>query len=362
MLKVLLIDDEQYNIELLKQVIDWGKMGYEVAGSANNGSEGLNVYRASHPDVIIVDIKMPVMDGLEFIQAIRQQDALTKIIILSAYGEFEYAQKAIEYGINSYLLKPINEAKLINLLHTIRQEFPEAIPVNDLRILSDIVDNDHEVLIDEWKISEQMKFGKYPLVLEFIEHAFSHFLERKTRLDKVSMFCCSLVNLFKRELYKLNNEKGAAYFDSIRMEMEMVSSNKTYSDFKTRMVKAIMKAEVYFHEAMDRKDNFAVIFKAKEYALHHYMDEELSIQMVSDYVGLSKNHLSKIFKESTGENYWDYILKLKMEKAKELLGRTNKTNYDIAHDIGYNSEYHFSRIFSKMVGMSPSQYRRTAVR
>jgi two-component system response regulator YesN len=360
MLKVLLIDDEENNIELLKKVIDWEKLGYEVAGSAHNGSEGLDVYRASRPDVIIVDIKMPVMDGLEFIQAIREQDTLTKIIILSAYGEFEYAQKAIEYGINSYLLKPINEAKLINVLHMIRQEFPEAVPENDLRILSDIVDNDNEVLIDEWKISEEMKFGKYPLVLEFIEHAFSHFSERKTRLDKVSVFCGSLVNLFKRELYKLNNEEGSAYFDSIRMET--ISSYKSYSELKTLMVKAVMKAGIYFRETMDRKDNFAVIYKAKEYALHHYMDEDFSIQMVSDYVGLSKNHLSKIFKESTGENYWDYVLKLKMEKAKEYLSQTNKTNYDIAHDIGYNSEYHFSRIFSKMVGMSPSQYRRTAVR
>jgi two-component system response regulator YesN len=341
-------------------VIDWEKIGYEVAGSAQNGAEGLEVYRSTRPDVIIVDIVMPVMDGLEFIQAIRQQDTLTKIIILSAYGEFEYAQKAIDYGISSYVLKPINEAKLINFLHTIRQEFPVATPQNDLQLLSDIVDNDHEVIINEWRISEEMKFGKYPLVLEFIEQTFSYFLAENTRLDKVIMFCSTLESLFRRELYKLNHEEGAAYFDSIRMET--ISSYTSIKDMKAWMVKAIMKAGVYFHEAMEKKGNFAVIYKAKEYTLHHYMEEDLSIQKVSDYVGLSKNHLSKIFKESTGENYWDYVLKMKMEKAKELLGKTNKTNYDIAHDIGYNSEYHFSRIFSKMVGMSPSQYRRTAVR
>ena len=79
---------------------------------------------------------------------------------------------------------------------------------------------------------------------------------------------------------------------------------------------------------------------------------------MADYVGVSRNYFSSVFKEYTDKKYWDYLSEYRIEKAKQLLKETSKTNYEIAEKIGYKSEYHFSRKFKEIVGMVPKEYRR----
>ena len=104
--KVLIVDDEELIRNAIFKMIDWHSLGCEVIATARNGSEAYQIYLDSYPEIIITDLLMPVMNGIEFMERIREKDKDVKVIVLSGYGEFEYAQKAIRLGARDYILKP----------------------------------------------------------------------------------------------------------------------------------------------------------------------------------------------------------------------------------------------------------------
>lgn len=112
MYKVMLVDDEKLITEGLKNLIDWEKLNLEVVATANNGEEALKKLKEEKAHIVITDINMPVMTGLDLIKEVKGKDNKTNFIILSGYDEFSYAKKAIEYGVDSYILKPIDEEEL----------------------------------------------------------------------------------------------------------------------------------------------------------------------------------------------------------------------------------------------------------
>ena len=113
MLKVFLVEDEIVMREGIKNNISWEEEGFEFVGEASDGELAYPLIQKTQPDILITDIKMPFMDGLELSRLVRQELPDTKIIILSGYDEFEYAQEAISIGITDYLVKPIAGAKLL---------------------------------------------------------------------------------------------------------------------------------------------------------------------------------------------------------------------------------------------------------
>lgn len=105
LLRVLLVDDEMIVRYGIKSMINWEEIGLTIIGDASNGEEALKLYHLHNPEIVITDIKMPIMDGIELIQAIRKINEETKIIILSCYEEFAYAKEAIRLGASEYLIK-----------------------------------------------------------------------------------------------------------------------------------------------------------------------------------------------------------------------------------------------------------------
>lgn len=103
-------------------MIDYTSLGYKVIATAKNGMEAYDRIRDDYPDVVITDIKMPILNGLELIERASRIDSRITFILLSGYGEFEYAKQAMTYGCRYYLLKPTDKQELINCLDTIREE------------------------------------------------------------------------------------------------------------------------------------------------------------------------------------------------------------------------------------------------
>ncbi|WP_426451878.1 response regulator transcription factor [Paenibacillus sp. S-38] len=117
MLKVLLVDDEMFVRMGLRSLIDWGALGYEVCGEAENGEEAFAEIGRLDPDLVITDIRMPVLDGLGLIgRASEELSSPPSFVIISGYHDFHYAQKALRYGVQDYLLKPVDDEEMQDTL------------------------------------------------------------------------------------------------------------------------------------------------------------------------------------------------------------------------------------------------------
>ncbi|MBP2000163.1 YesN/AraC family two-component response regulator [Paenibacillus shirakamiensis] len=116
MLELVMADDEILTLLMLEKILDWDAYGISIVGKATDGQQALEILFARRPHLLITDICMPELDGLELIERVRAEIPEMKIILLSAHGEFEYAQRAIESGVFGYLLKPLDDSKLRNLI------------------------------------------------------------------------------------------------------------------------------------------------------------------------------------------------------------------------------------------------------
>lgn len=112
MLKILIVDDEYYFRQYLKTCIDWEDLECQIVGEASDGEEGLALLEECSPDLVLLDVNMPCIDGIEFSKIIFEEKREVGIVILSGHSEFQYAQKAMKYGVKSYLLKPLDEEEL----------------------------------------------------------------------------------------------------------------------------------------------------------------------------------------------------------------------------------------------------------
>lgn len=121
MIQVMIVDDEYLVRERLKVVVDWNELGFELAGEASNGEDALLLLQHASIQLAIVDINMPIVDGLTFAKLAQRDYPRLKIVILTGYGSFEYAKSAMQAGVTDYLLKPLNVDELIEVLHKMRE-------------------------------------------------------------------------------------------------------------------------------------------------------------------------------------------------------------------------------------------------
>jgi len=133
MLKLIIVDDERVIRETISNTIDWEKYDIEIAGLCQNGIEAYDMILDESPDIVLTDIKMPGMSGLELIERAHNMDLPTQFIILSGYGEFEFAKKAMKYGVRHYLLKPCNENQILECVNECKKDYFQALTEKHIR-------------------------------------------------------------------------------------------------------------------------------------------------------------------------------------------------------------------------------------
>lgn len=160
MYKVILVDDEIFTRKGLIKLIDWEACGYQIVEEADNGEDALELIKNLQPDLVITDIRMPVLDGLELIKSIStESDICPAFIIISGYDDFSYAQKAVRYGVHDFILKPIDEIEFTETLLTLKDKLERDREDRSLQenLLSGamieriILDNPDNVFISEWE-------------------------------------------------------------------------------------------------------------------------------------------------------------------------------------------------------------------
>lgn len=162
MLKILLVEDEPSAMRYLKSIVEVKCSGYEIAGTAENGLEALEKIQALLPDIVITDIKMPVMDGIELVSHIKDKWPNIYSVIVSGYQEFEYAKNAMQYGVIDYLLKPVNINQLKGVLDSLRKKLENDYYEKRVELLKMAL---HGMSAKTWEIEKYMTFKRYSVAV-----------------------------------------------------------------------------------------------------------------------------------------------------------------------------------------------------
>ena len=229
MTRVLIVDDEKYVRMGIKSETDWSLIGCEVVGEAANGIEGLEAAETLRPDLVISDIRMPKMDGIEMAEKIIEKSPKTKVIFLTAYNEFEYARQAIRIGVSDYLLKPFQDGELEGSIQRLLHLHPNA-PASNAEL--------EEQLIPLRK-KEEVSNRYVQTAIEYIENNYVDQGFSITKLsESMSVSEGHISRLFKSETdHSINNyltryriKKAMDYLKDVNVKVYEVAEKVGYSD------------------------------------------------------------------------------------------------------------------------------------
>ncbi len=393
MRKVMIVDDEMLARKMLRESIVWEEYGYTVIYEAQNGKEALEKIKELSPDVIFVDIKMPVMDGLEMLRQMNALQTDSKAVLLTCYEDFSYVRDAMRYGAVDYLTKHTFEPEdLISLLDKIEKQIrKEKAHQESFNILKDDVLNKvMESSLTREDIRRYVEIGILPVSKpRYLMVCFK--LQKDLNNEKCRIFENKLKEVLReridgriitdaytstvreKEIYsillcqeecsvseiKQNIREGITSLHSAMPDKEIRwLTGITYHIFNhwsdlpgaLKEVRDIVRVEGEYLECSPK------IIMAIEYIRENY-HKPITLEEVADYVGISRVYLSQTFKKETNKNIWDYLAQYRLSKAKELLLTSNLKIYAIAELCGFGSPQYFNKIFKRLTGFSPYQFK-----
>ncbi len=375
MYKVLFAEDELLVRLGLQNSIPWSKYEMEVAALADNGMEAYRLFEEIHPDILITDLRMEGMDGLELVKRVREIDKECAIVVISCLNDFETLRKLIPYNINAYVLKAsISIDEVCNVLEqtkeyllSIGRTAKKVIP--DLEKPEDIIS---KYLLGDTVISLEDDF-------EIFEHLllFSLEEENKDKINKLAMdFIYELVNrqIPGEMLVPLKDKEFCVFYRSTEKKMDerIKRINNSIGDFLGVRFKIThssrRKAENlkdWFDRAyvqqyeinIDENSGKALIQKSIEYMQEHFR-ESLTLTDISRTIGLSVSYFSYLFKQETGKNYIEYLNEIRLLATMKDLMNTDEKVVVVAQKNGFQNLEYFSRYFKKQTGESPARWRK----
>ncbi len=337
MYKVLLVDDEDIIREGIVSMVPWERLNIQLAGCCSNAFEAMDNMVDVRPDILISDIKMPQMDGLELIERALKLYPELHAIVLSGYDDFEYARKAIKLGVKEYLLKPCDKEELIMTLERV------------LEVLAEKKNKSDELMDERSKKIKELK--ERFMMLGANEEGVMQ-LENKI---KSMLLPKQYEGVIVESLFSLVVERSKNSPD-MWCQMEMIQN--LYSENGQDIVRCAAQILHQISAGKGRRKGF--VQEICTYIQENYMDQGLSLQYVAEHVvHMNVDYVGKEFARDCGMKFSKYLLKVRMEHAKRLIAEDSEMPfYEVAEKTGYgdNPQY-FSVMFKKVCGMTPKAYR-----
>lgn len=331
---LLIIDDEPVIRMGLMKMAEQYSPSFTHIESAENGEAALEKIRASEPDIILTDIRMPKMDGLELCRILHEEFPRIKTVVISGYGDFEYAQKCMGYGVKQYLLKPATMQDVYDIFNQFIKH-PARGYVSPSRYIEWIDRMEHHIwslqanelkfLNEQWRqhlLSSEMSL---PQLIELLSNCHAMLLKRFQTRDFTPQW--------DQPYMKASNRKEALDAFETELHLMIAGLNKLRNG--------------NFKDPMDEAKAF----------IDSKLSQEISLEQVAAMIGLTPTYFSSLFKKLTNETFVQYRINRRMEKAKELLTVPHIRIVDVAVEVGYEDYPHFTKTFKKIVGTSPSDYR-----
>lgn len=410
MYKLLIVDDEPLVQVGIKSMLNWADYNIEVIGTAVNGQIALNIIHEQNPDIIITDIKMPVMDGLELIRTVRNEygSDFPDFIVLTSYEDFHMVKEAIRYHVTDYLVKveltgealastvsraierlnklrPVEEATGSELVEGLYDKF-------FIRLLNNLFESDEQFKSQAADLSLDFSYDKYiccygmlnedsvgKMELEKRLLLFSNSIQMVKELTNKYMpcYCIGLDAKHFALIFCLADCKTA---DSLSLEKKISQIVDSVSEaitnyykvtFSYRIGRAVsdpldiyescktarekLKAETDSDETDSSDVGNRIVRNVKKY-INEHTREKLTLNDVALTFNISPNYLSQLFSRFNDCGFSEYVSIRKVKESKKLIAEGNYKVYEVADMMGFESSFYFSKVFKKYEGISPSDY------
>jgi two-component system response regulator YesN len=397
MWKVMIADDEPKIRRGLRAAIERIRPDMKVVAQAEDGEEALALVREQRPDILMIDVRMPFLNGLELIEKICGEANDCIIIVVSGHDEFQYAQRALQLKVFEYLLKPVPEDQLSDVLaraaETLaaarrqrqylgwaREQLERNLPLLRERFLRDWV----EGRLSPVEINEQAPFLGVQ-VTGPVAMAVIHIVDRavatapsEERERRLALFAIrSVVEEAMAEFTPL------AVFGDDRDDIVVLcgaAGGKTWIEAPARieqrvvpdLCQALVVVQALVPEALqgvpeayetlsaevaERGSHRALVVLAQRYIDGHYDEPGLSLEEVASSARISPGYLSRLLKLETGFSFVEYLTRVRINRALEMMRDPAVKVYEAAEAVGYQSQHYFSRAFKRVFGRPPVEYR-----
>jgi two-component system response regulator YesN len=349
---VLIADDEYLVRTGIRTSLESSTLSISEIYEARNGVEALTLLKEQKVDILLTDIVMPQMDGLELVDQIREQDIECDIIILSAHSHFEYVQKALKKGVSDYLLKPdMMPDDVVRVVH----ESINRIEEKNTRILKPFdtaLGNPLTPARQVFYCQLICRLGNTELSqLKYeIDEIYAHFKQEKTNLNT-----CIAISMF---IY------GTVMTRYLQTEIQMDNTFLQVGDFYKLIIECreIGQIENLMKEMIDNlnirlKSHFKpVVLKAIDIINKEFTNSDFQLQNLSEMLNINVNYLSRLFKKNTGKTFTEYLIQLRIDKATWYYQNTDLRVYEISEKVGYKDWRYFSQLYKNITGHTVTQY------
>jgi two-component system response regulator YesN len=347
--KTLLVDDKEIFIREIKRLKVWGQASsFEIAGTAGDGTQALEMLHSQSYDLVITDIRMPKLDGIGLLQAIKTEGLCSCVVLLSEYSEFEYAQRGLVLGAFDYLVKPENEEGMTALLTRVR------------RFLDDQPKWPAHVRYAYPLTEEQNMMAcigtqspKIPMLFhETIQDVTRLLPEHDPHLESIihKLYSNIITEVFRRYAWLRLYTSAERYEKSLPRQLSGKNEILGYE----RAIEALFA----FIEQLFPLEIQGNLYKICEFILEN-PESEISLNDISRKFYMNHTYLSNLFRKKTGVRFNKYITLIRMERARCLIECTDMKIYEIGLRLGYSDTDYFNRLFKKLHGRTPTDYRKS---
>ncbi len=358
MYSVMIVDDYEMFRQEIQSMDVWGEAsGFIITNEASNGSDALTKLRDRPVDLLLTDIRMPYINGLELLKAVRDEKLCTCVVLMSQFGDFEYARQGLSNGAFEYLLKPLDPNELLAcLLRAAKYIHARNLEIEKINHLDKILN----------KSSEEYFPESVNNLLSLIDDGNPNALNTAASLvdaifSEVGTDTFKTFHILNRLTNKLitsvqNEYKWLDKFINFQnLRISDISAESDYSSIKESFVRKVDIILTTIREFELGIDNSSMVRMVCRTILEN-IDSEITVSEIANRLFITRTYLSQIFKEKTGMKIVDYLSNVSIQRAKMLILGGSSID-EILEKLGYRDFEYFKKLFKKATGMTINEFR-----
>ncbi|MBD0378788.1 response regulator transcription factor [Paenibacillus sedimenti] len=353
MINVLIVDDDHLVRKGFIAMMPWEIYGLRVVGEAGNGKKALEFMERHQVDLLITDLAMPVMSGLELMKEVKHRYPETDMVVLTFHQDFELIQEALRLGALDYITKiELEQEQLDEVLRRVVERIHQWKALTESHASSRQREKDDDHLDRHISMQELHEIGECWAKPDWMmdERVFRGLIDET---DRLKLTAAQLERLF----YVAADHWKRLFGSEFLPEAFPGRQYADWNDWAAWLEEVRAAAETYNRSKDYSAEVKASIWKAVDF-IQRELQENLHLLDVAKRVNMSRSYFSRCFRDIVGQTFNDYVRDIRVEHAKALLRQTGKTIGWIAAQSGYPNEKYFCRVFRDVTGMLPSEFRK----